>query len=405
MISKKIFILFQCLAFLLISILTAIGLSKYSYNFTAFLYVWEGFYKLNPQVFFENFVIHTQGGYDGQFFYLIAHYLFSNSSPPILDAFELRFRRIGLSLLGGSLGKIFGWKNYALVTFVMLWFFHLFSSFLLYKMLERSKQQYLSLLYLFSPFSWGSNFLLVSDSLFSSFLIISIVLLQRLGLNFNRQVANFENSYITLILTFLVVFFFLLIRETGVLFVGTFLLIALVNKNWKVFLLLAFSLFLYGLFIIYVKFFHIHSQGTNPLSFMQLVDFPFFGLWKSLQNSSVEGKSLIKNFLVILLFCLACLHFTFFEKSLGSFLFCLPLWSYSLLIFIAEEGYCSNYDNLSRFFTPCIPYTILFAREMNIQRKIYFSIVIFLFIIFIFKKILQGFQGGSYFLTLLIANF
>lgn len=399
MISRKIFFLFNLIALCLVVLLTLITLKKYNYNFTALIYVWEGFYNLNSDSFPKGFVIHTQGGYDGQFFYLIAHYLFSEDKPPFLDAFELRFRRIGLSILGGLIGYFCGWENYAFLTFVLLWGFHFFSSFLLYEMLKESGQQDSILLYLFSPFSWGSNFLLVSDSLFASFLIFSIFFLQKLGLEIDFEVRSKSKSTLLHIATFLVVLFFLFIRETGVLFIIPFLLISTIHKRIKVSFILSLCLLFYFGFVFYVNFFHIHPKGTNPLSFIQLIDFPFFGFFKSFWKTSSDWKGLMKAIVLVILICLACLHFMFIPKKLRDFLSILPLLFYSILILLAEEGYSNNYDNLSRFFSPCVPYVILLNKNLSFQKKIYFSLVFVLFIVFVMKKVMQGFHIASYFVV------
>lgn len=383
----------------LVVFLTLASLHKYNYNTTAFVYAWEGFYLLNLSFFPKGFVIHTQGGYDGQFFYLIARSLFSELGSPILDAFELRFRRIGLSILGGVLGFIFGWENYSISTFIILWILHLLSCVALYKLLKQSKQQYLCLFYLFSPFSWSSNFLLVSDSLFSSFLIFSIYLLKKLGFSFYKP--NFQNkaSFVLYISSFFVIVFFLLIRETGLLFLISFLFLSFVNKQKYITIVLGISLFSYLGFWMYVRFFHEHLLGTNPLKFIQLIDFPFFGFVKSILHINLTWKESFKLFILFLLIGLTFLHFSFIELKLRSFLTVLPLLLYSILIIIAEEGYFNNYDNLSRFFTPCIPYVSLVVRKANLTKKVYFGVTSFLFFVFLFKKILQSFQPALYFLV------
>ena len=285
MLSKKIFFISLFLALFFIILLTYTIIQNYKGNFTALVYAWEGFYNLNKKFFPEGFVIHTQGGYDGQFFYLIAYYLFSlDIDPPILDSFEIRFRRIGLSILGGILGSIFEWKNYGVATFVGLWIFHFLSSFVLYKLLLKSEQQYLCLIYLFSPFSWSSNFLLVSDSLFASFLIFTIYFMQKIGFSLIQEESNKKKVSIFLyMLSLFVIIFFLLIRETGIIFVFSFLLLAIYRKSRGWVWIFSLSIFVYSIFVVYVSFFHSHFSGTNSLSFLELIDFPFFGFREELR--------------------------------------------------------------------------------------------------------------------------
>lgn len=397
MLSNKSLYFFFLLTFVLIVILTTIILRKYEGNFSSFIYIWKDFYELNKKLFPSGFIIHTEGGYDGQFFYLISRSLFSlDSSLIILDAFELRFRRIGLSILGGILGISFGWENYGVSIFITLWIFHFLSSFLLYKLVQENKQQYIFLLYLFSPFSWSSNFLLVSDSLFASFLIFTIYFFKKIGFSLQiKKDVQKKVSFYFFLLIFLIVLFFLFIRETGIVFVFSFLVLSIYKQDKRVTWILATALFVYSIFVVYVRFFHFHLEGTNPLSFSELIDFPFFAFIKTFHHFiSESGKSFFKIIPLLGLFSLAILHFYFaiheiVNKEWKNFLIYSPLLIYSILVLISEEGYYRNYENLSRFFTPCLPYVIITTREINFSRRLYFEIVIFLFFIFLGKKIFQ----------------
>ena len=94
-----------CGYLLLLLILTYFKIQPYNYNLSSLIGLWKGFVELNPSLIDKAFVVYNDGGYDGQFFYLIAKSLFTEglNSFPIMDSFFIRFNRIGLSLLAGFL--------------------------------------------------------------------------------------------------------------------------------------------------------------------------------------------------------------------------------------------------------------------------------------------------------------
>jgi hypothetical protein len=146
--------------------------SYYDFNQSSLINFWEGFHTLNEGYTETEFVIHRKGGYDGQFFFINAKYLYSKSLPfPKLDSFDLRFSRIGLSIIVGFFCFLTSFKYYSLICLIVLISFHLVSFYILYSILEE-KIRHFSLIYLFSPFSINSIFLLVSDSLLISLVII-----------------------------------------------------------------------------------------------------------------------------------------------------------------------------------------------------------------------------------------
>ncbi|MCB1178016.1 MAG: hypothetical protein KDK36_10590, partial [Leptospiraceae bacterium] len=105
--------------------------------------LWEGFYYLNKGFIPSSFIVYKNGGYDGQFFFLNALYLSGDHSAPILDSFLLRFNRIGLSLIGALIIKTLGAKFYSLFLFTTIQGLHIFSAFLIKRLLKYNKNLYL----------------------------------------------------------------------------------------------------------------------------------------------------------------------------------------------------------------------------------------------------------------------
>ena len=177
-----------CGYFLLFIALTLFKIQPYNFNISSLVGIWKGFVELNPTLIDKGFIIFNDGGYDGQFFYIISKSIFTNGleSFPILDSFYLRFNRLGLSLLSGFISIFVGFSFYPMITLLLLLFMHILSFFILYKMLKKSNK-YLSYFHLFSPFSLNSILLLVSDSLFVSFTIISIYYLKQIGTGFSNS--------------------------------------------------------------------------------------------------------------------------------------------------------------------------------------------------------------------------
>ena len=134
-----------CGYLLLLLILTYFKIQPYNYNLSSLIGLWKGFVELNPSLIDKAFVVYNDGGYDGQFFYLIAKSLFTEglNSFPIMDSFFIRFNRIGLSLLAGSLSGIFGFDSYPIITLGLLTLFHIYSFKLLFGILD-TELKYLS---------------------------------------------------------------------------------------------------------------------------------------------------------------------------------------------------------------------------------------------------------------------
>jgi hypothetical protein len=383
-------ILVFVLAVLLVLGITVRKVYPYHGNFSVLIGIWEGFYLLNPGYFPENFVVHSDGGYDGQFFYLVARYLYdpSFSYPPILDAFELRFSRIGLSLLSGFFSFFSGFSFYPYITFVILWVTHFLASYLIYNQYKDTEYNFYYIFFLYSPFAWNSNLLLVSDSLFASTFVFIVLSFKKIGLNFFSSNAESyrilkKEFYIPL---FFLTCFFLSIRETSLPIIGTFLLFAIWKFHFPSIWILTLSLFVYGGFKTIIKFKMFYFLGTNPLGFMELIDYPLLGFIKSfgmIQN--ITAKTIIREIGKLAVFSLFITQILSLKNILSEInkLKYLPLLFFSLLMVFAEVGYWLTFDNISRFFTISVPFMIFLRTEKkDFQSYGFFSFILILFLLF-----------------------
>jgi hypothetical protein len=365
----------------LVSILILLKIGSYEYNLSSLIGIWKGFADQNSNLINKGFVIYNDGGYDGQFFYLISKSLFTEGlqSFPILDSFFLRFNRIGLPVLAGVLNTIIGFQFYPITTFLLLLFFHLLSFYLLYKILD-SEIKYLSYFYLFSPFSLNSNLLLVSDSLFVSFAIICIY---QIKIKLNEANASLFNF----VLLFLISLGTCLIKESGMVIIFTFMLIELIDKNHKNSLVLLLSIVAYLIITQLFKLLPKIHQGTNPLGFLDLIDYPLFGFFKSIQLKSISNiKSLIKEFAKFPIFIFYIILILNLKNIINfrSLLLNIPIAFILFTAGVGEVGYWLSFDNISRMFTISIPWIILLKQENkahNDYYALYLGFLIFLFLI------------------------
>ncbi len=226
---KRLFPILSIFVFLvLISIIIFLRIRNYDFNLSSLILIWKGFADLNPSYIPSGFIIFEEGGYDGQFFFLLAKYLYSvgDVNFPILDSFFFRFHRLGLSWIVGSFGSIFGWQFYPHIALILLLSFHILSSLTLYSLLTE-EFKYLFYYYLFSPFSILSATLLVSDSLMVSFCIISLAFFM------------FGKNLFHLMAASLFMFFALLVKEAAIFAFAPLILFFLFRKNYRI---LAFSI-------------------------------------------------------------------------------------------------------------------------------------------------------------------
>lgn len=325
----------------------------YGGSLSSLIGIWEGFYEINPNQVNSNFVIFTSGGYDGQFFYFLAKDMFAPGDwGLILDSYYFRLHRIGLSFLVGLLSFSTNFDYYPEITLFVLIVTFLASVYCLYLILP-DHSKWLSIIYLFSPFSLNSNLLLVADSLFVSFAI--------LGYFFYAWNKNVILS---------VFFFFCAIftRELGVLFLVPIVLKKIVLKDYKNALFYALPAFLFLSFLLYGRFHTPNHLGTNPLSFTDMIDFPLFGFFKSFYDNGqfhFSLKEIPKLLFFVSFFLILISIYKFRYQLLNESEIVLPILGSMFVILIAEEGYWRSFDNLSRMFTLILPFSLLLARSTS----------------------------------------
>ncbi len=374
-----------CGYLLLVVLLVFFKIKFYNYNLSSLIGIWKGFSSLNPDLIEKNFIIFTEGGYDGQFFYLIAKSLYTSGleSFPVLDSFYLRFNRIGLPILSGMISKLFGFSNYSFITLSVLTLTHIYSFILLFKMLT-SHNKLLSYFYLFSPFALNSNLLLVSDSLFVSFSIFCIYFIRYFGVNiFNRKSIEVKNGFIIFILFFLILLFTILVKESGLIVLASLFLILIYDRKKQIAIPIFFAIITYLISVQIFRYRIVTHPGTNPLGFLELIDYPFFGFYKSIQFSSISDiKSLSKEFakFPVFLYYLTLILNLKNIKTIRDILIFIPILFILFTAGIGEQGYWLSFDNISRMFSVSIPWIILLKNE-NEKYYDYYSLRISILIL------------------------
>jgi len=127
--------------------------------------------KSNQSLLPENAPIYRSGGYDGQFYYLTAHWIYSEAKP-VFDSREFRLARIGYPALAGP-GLLFG-RQALIVTMALLPIgAHLFAIWML--------RSHRTAMWLFAvnPFSVLSAGLFLADGLALSLAMSASVLIFR----------------------------------------------------------------------------------------------------------------------------------------------------------------------------------------------------------------------------------
>nr|WP_210414268.1 hypothetical protein [Leptospira levettii] len=322
-------------------------ISPYNHSLSALIGIWEGFYEINPNLVDPNFVVYKSGGYDGQFFYLLAKDLFNDSDwNLIVDSFYFRYHRIGLSLISGFVSHLLGSEHYPLIILTILFSTFLFSVYCLYDLLPE-KSKWLVLFYILSPYSLNSNLLLVADSFFVSLAIISYYFFTK---------KNLTLSFLFFLIT-------VFTRELGVLFLAPIVLGALYQRQWKQVILFSLPGILFLGFLYSGWKNSPNHLGTNPLGFKDMTDFPLFGFVKSFfdQNQfQFKLKEFPKLLFLVSFLSMIMISISSIKNSLQKDLNLLvPILGSLLVIAIAEEGYWRSFDNLSRMFTLILPFSLL----------------------------------------------
>ncbi|TGM77879.1 AZOBR_p60025 family cell surface glycopolymer formation protein [Leptospira bouyouniensis] len=386
----KLWQLWTVLFFFILGVLGLIDykITPYDHSLSSLIGIWEGFYEINPNLVDPNFVIYKSGGYDGQFFYLLAKDLFNeNDWSLIVDSFYFRYHRIGLSFITGLFSHFLGSEHYPVITLTLLFFTFSASVYYLFKLLP-DESKWLVLFYLFSPYSLNSNLLLVADSFFVSLAIISYY--------FYRE-KKFAIAFVFFLLT-------VFTRELGILFLAPIVFVSLFKREWKNVFLFSLPGILFLAFLFYGWMNTPNHLGTNPLGFKDMTDGPLFGFVKSFfdQNTfQFKPKELPKllflfSFLSILIVCYSSIK----ESFLKDIDILIPILGSMFVIAIAEQGYWRSFDNLSRMFTLILPFSLLLhdvTKRYSFRFFLGTSIVLFIFLLI---RILFITQTKEYFLAI-----
>lgn len=313
-------------------------------------------------------------GYDGQIFYYFSRPLanFNLNWPKGFDE-SYRAPRIGYPLLIAMFG-VFG-KGLAIFG-MYFWniFLILVSYFYLRKLLNEETKPY-AILYLLSPFALGSYYVLVSDSVMISLLIIAYYFYV------NEKWIRFILLSSLAILT----------KEPALFLLFPIGLSALIHKDWKKMIVVGSVLVIPVCWHLYLSY---RFPNWRP---GRLTDFilPFEGLisymetiWRQLATGSnlKEFARLFSRFPLVVLF------------FLGAFL---PLtgklnkgWefriSFLLIMFmVATAGYYhfwSVYENVSRMFTLSIPVLLLLMNaDKQLRKQEYILVTLLILFLFIIK--------------------
>ncbi|WP_108978219.1 AZOBR_p60025 family cell surface glycopolymer formation protein [Leptospira ryugenii] len=313
-------------------------------------------------------------GYDGQIFYFFSRSL-TNVSFEWPKGFDESYRapRIGypflISLFGflGKWGSIFGMYFWNLFLWIL-------SFFALRKLLPEDLRHY-SIFYLFNPFALGSYYVLVSDSVMVSLVILAYYCF------LNHKPLAFVLLSSLAILT----------KEPALFFLFPLGLSVLINREWK-------KVFLVGSTLLIPILWHSYLSYRFPnWRASRLTDFilPFEGMisytetiFYSMNQSVIQWKEiarLFSRFPLVLLFFLGTISAFTGKLKKG--------WEFRIgllftMFMVATAGYYhfwSVYENVSRMFTISVPiFLFLIARDREVKYKEYFillAIVLFLFLL------------------------
>lgn len=379
-------------AFVLISAsLTWLRVAPYEGNLSALITMQREFIEANPAASFPGMVVLRDSGYDGQFFYLLARYLFDPGMPaPILDTYSMRMGRIGMSALCGLVTLPFGWHAYAPVTLTLL-FGATALSYLALKSLLPASQRWLALLYLFSAFSMNATLLLVSDSLMVSLAVLAIFALHRAGFLLSEDDtdrADYASPWMGVALLLLIALVF--VRDTALFFVAPIGLLSLWRRSARGVVLAAIPVAVYIGWTMVVKGSET-NPGLHPAHYMTKFDVPLRGFLDSLEFSQPtslralareSSKLLNMGYVILLIIGLRRI------RSVAGIILTLPILLAVALSLVATKEYWETFDNVSRMFALSLPWAIVLRSRLKEFRPdgalAFAAILFFLFVLRIF---------------------
>ncbi|MCB1176722.1 MAG: hypothetical protein KDK36_03990, partial [Leptospiraceae bacterium] len=184
---------------------------------------------------------------------------------------------------------------------------------------------------------------------------------------------------------FITTSFLISIKESSLPIVGILTLISFIQgkkEHWLIFLT---NIILYFLLKFIIEYKMNYLLGTNPMGFFDLIDYPLFGFIKSFTFASF-AKEITKLILFSYYISLILQYKNF--KNFIQLLHSIPIAFFLTVIVFAEVGYWLSFDNISRFFTICLPYVILIS---NFKKNYRFygmkELSVILFLLFILRTI------------------
>ncbi|XDD44654.1 AZOBR_p60025 family cell surface glycopolymer formation protein [Leptospira sp. WS60.C2] len=315
-------------------------------------------------------------GYDGQIFYYFSRPLanFNLDWPKGFDE-SYRAPRIGYPLLIAIFGLC--GKGFAILG---MYFWNisliLISYFYLRKLLDEDTKPY-AVLYLLSPFSLGSYYVLVSDSVMVSLLIIAYYFYTKEKWGFFILLSSLA----------------ILTKEPALFLLFPLGLAAFFRKDWK-------RSIIVGLVLVIPVCWHLYLSYRFPnWRPGRLTDFilPLEGLisymesiWRQVETGSSlkELARLFSRFPLVILFFLG-VFLPFTGKIQKGWEFRI---SFLLIMFmVGTAGYYhfwSVYENVSRMFTLSIPVLLLLINhDKQVRKQEYILVTILILILFLVKVI------------------
>lgn len=313
--------------------------------------------SINKHVMPRKAFVFDSGGYDGQFYYYLAHSLYTGSKIHLDDPI-LRSSRIGYPALTGWAVVFFGSRGIVYVMLLLPVAMHLLTGFLFYRYARSqnfgpgsaNQATLAALIFVFNPFSLTCFLLSVADALAMSLALISMIFFLRL-----KQNSGIFGLFCSAIFMSLAV----LTKESSLILLPFYMIYLILNnpvKNpgypgWLVVIVPIVAITLWW------RFTGFHALGQARLH----AGYPFSGLFQFLLNPDAlfSGRSL---FVMIVLLSAAFVLFSIaqFIKSkkydvtlpgailiLSGSLFYISLASYS--------EYWTNYANIVRFGIMLVP--------------------------------------------------
>ncbi|GIX42096.1 MAG: hypothetical protein KatS3mg129_1829 [Leptospiraceae bacterium] len=395
--------------YILISLILILLYTKQvNYNINLLIHLNQNMLELNPEMKFKNLIILKDEGYDGQFYYFISRYIYDkNITNLVLDSTYFRMLRIGSSLLYGIIPSILGWEYYTYWVLILHIILFCYSFLLFYKILP-SEKKYLSIIYLFNPFTIISNMLLIGDTIFISLFMIFIFLLYKCNFSLNQKKQIQFNKYY--FLSILISILLILTKETLIFYLLPLCILFLLRKDFRGIFLILFTILI---FIIWYKVIPIYFNFTdlNPIKHTNRIRLPFHDYILFYFSSLNKIHTIYDFFKFIPYIIIFLLHISLllqlknfipinknlfkqnFSSILQNTILYIPIGLVFIIITMVDLEYWLAFDNIFRIFT----FAFLWMSVLEIENKFYknygfyfFSILITFLLLFrysIIKKI------------------